>query len=197
MSQTDVVKQKIDWMDLLLIRIASYNQIIDPWVYILLRKEVLWKLISGVKFVLGIRKKEGDILVYQIQQKQNVEDSEENCCMFCIGCLCDPPVQRRRAGSIFSESVYDRRSTLVNNSTPMSMRRANSNLVIHKMWPPSPMVVRSTSYSSPLHTNGRIDHESFSSKKELHLLLPNHTEDPALSSSLWSKCAHFHLKLLH
>ena len=64
-------------MDLLLIRIASYNQIIDPWVYILLRKEVLWKLISGVKFVLGIRKKEGDILVYQIQQKQNVEDSEE------------------------------------------------------------------------------------------------------------------------
>ncbi|XP_041111291.1 prostaglandin E2 receptor EP4 subtype-like [Polyodon spathula] len=47
--QPDVVKEIYKNPDLQAIRIASVNPILDPWVYILLRKAVLLKLIEKIK----------------------------------------------------------------------------------------------------------------------------------------------------
>lgn len=96
MNQTGLVCNTV--LDLQLIRLASFNQILDPWVYILLRKELLWKIISGVKYICN----RGQADLISLPQKQfDVESA--NCCMFCFHCLCDPPVTRQRSGSIFSQ----------------------------------------------------------------------------------------------
>ena len=111
-------------LDLQLIRLASFNQILDPWVYILLRKELLWKIISGVKCICN----RGHADLSSLPQKQfNIE--EANCCVFCFHCLCDPPMTRQRSGSIFSQdSQYVRacpgRSTL--NASSFSTLKSTS-----------------------------------------------------------------------
>lgn len=103
-------------LDLLVIRFASLNQILDPWVYILLRREVVWKVVSTIKAVVGksppeesnstteIRRKSSSVsLLYEKQERQT-------CCNFCWHCLCDPPPSRERTRSLYSDysqkSVY-------------------------------------------------------------------------------------------
>ena len=49
--------------DLQAIRFASFNPILDPWIYILLRKAVLLKLIENIKYLfckIGARRQRGD-----------------------------------------------------------------------------------------------------------------------------------------
>ncbi|XP_060072245.1 prostaglandin E2 receptor EP4 subtype-like [Ylistrum balloti] len=108
--------------DLLMIRFASLNQILDPWVYILLRREVVWKVIQGIKFLFGVRENEPD---YELTiQKANLMNDGENqsCCRFCLHCMCDPPMKRPRSESLFSTSEYElRRSTIVRTS-PMQYK---------------------------------------------------------------------------
>lgn len=44
--------------DLLAIRFASFNPILDPWVYILCRKNLLTKGCAGLKRIIGMRKED-------------------------------------------------------------------------------------------------------------------------------------------
>ncbi|XP_061182637.1 prostaglandin E2 receptor EP4 subtype-like [Saccostrea echinata] len=122
MNQTGLVCNTL--LDLQLIRLASFNQILDPWVYILLRRELLWKIISGVKYIFNRNQSDKNTL----KQKTFDVDSA-NCCVFCFHCLCDPPVVRQRSGSVFSQdSQYIRacpgRSTL--NASSVSNLKSTS-----------------------------------------------------------------------
>ncbi|KAK3089074.1 hypothetical protein FSP39_000573 [Pinctada imbricata] len=178
MNQTDLVEKNLR-TDLLLIRFASYNQIIDPWVYILLRREVVWKVISGVKFLCGIRQSSEEGL--KIQQKLNTDTEDDNCCVFCLGCLCDPPVQRNRAGSVFSESAYDRRCTLMTGSSPLPVLKSGSTNTLNRLCA-SPVINRSYSFGTRI--NDKLCDTKINSNSELHLLLKNSTNQVTRSNTL-------------
>lgn len=93
--------------DLLMIRLASLNQILDPWVYILLRREVVWRVGHTVKKIFTAKSKcDEQNLKFRRQESSVVLTSDVNytCCTFCFHCLCDPP-QSRRASSFYS--VYN------------------------------------------------------------------------------------------
>lgn len=119
-NQTELLPRNVR-LDLLMIRLASMNQILDPWVYILLRRELLWKVISCFKTLCRIRQNP-DL----IPQKSQYDIENDTCCIFCFHCLCDPPVKRPRSGSLYS-SMYEsehRRSTIT-SSTPTMVRRGS------------------------------------------------------------------------
>ncbi|XP_052104316.1 prostaglandin E2 receptor EP4 subtype-like [Mytilus californianus] len=136
-NQTELLPRNVR-LDLIMIRFASLNQILDPWVYILLRRELLWKVISGFKMLCRIKQNEPDI----IPQRPNFDIDNDTCCIFCYHCLCDPPVKRPRAESTYF-STYEsehRRSTLT-PSTPNGIRRGslsetNRNLCLLVNQPP-------------------------------------------------------------
>ncbi|XP_076089662.1 prostaglandin E2 receptor EP4 subtype-like [Mytilus galloprovincialis] len=120
-NQTELLPRNVR-LDLIMIRFASLNQILDPWVYILLRRELLWKVISGFKMLCRIKQNEPDV----IPQRPTFDIEKDTCCVFCYHCLCDPPVKRPRAESTYI-TTYDserRRSTLT-SLTPSNIRRGS------------------------------------------------------------------------
>lgn len=119
-------------LDLFVIRIASLNQILDPWVYILLRRELLWKVISGFKTLCRIGQNQPEDIN---PMKCSLDIENDTCCMFCYHCLCDPPrVKRPRPDSMYSMYSYD----------------------LETLHPSTPTLIRSRS----LHQNGRDSHIS-------------------------------------
>ncbi|VDI14755.1 prostaglandin E receptor 4 [Mytilus galloprovincialis] len=122
-------------LDLFVIRIASLNQILDPWVYILLRRELLWKVISGFKTLCRIGQNQPEDIN---PMKCSLDIENDTCCMFCYHCLCDPPrVKRPRPDSMYSMYSYD----------------------LETLHPSTPTLIRSRS----LHQNGRDSHISMKS----------------------------------
>lgn len=94
--------------DLLMIRLASLNQILDPWVYILLRREVVWKLGSTLKKLCSRQSKENEMHALHTFQRQEsavlTDDVNYTCCLFCWHCLCDPPqTQRHNSCSFYGD----------------------------------------------------------------------------------------------
>ncbi|KAH3741921.1 hypothetical protein DPMN_048651 [Dreissena polymorpha] len=82
--------------DLLIIRFASLNQILDPWVYILLRREVVSRLIFTIRKLVSPKHKDAQVRTFRRQDSAySARDSNYTCCIFCFHCLCDPPLQRR------------------------------------------------------------------------------------------------------
>ncbi|XP_062589773.1 prostaglandin E2 receptor EP4 subtype-like [Saccostrea cucullata] len=57
--------------DLIFIRMASFNQILDPWVYILFRKTLFTRLVQFIKVHLCLPKKQFD------SKRPGIQDSEE------------------------------------------------------------------------------------------------------------------------
>ncbi|CAL1538208.1 unnamed protein product [Lymnaea stagnalis] len=119
--QTDVIKYiNIDKTYLPMIRLASFNPILDPWVYLLVRRELRWKMICLFRSIFGMRQEsavtspvkmaESPVFPRAPQQK---EDPEMSLCTFCFRCLCDPPVQRQSSatwgGACSRSPSYSRR----------------------------------------------------------------------------------------
>ncbi|XP_052238679.1 prostaglandin E2 receptor EP4 subtype-like [Dreissena polymorpha] len=86
--------------DLLTIRFASLNQILDPWVYILVRREIVSRLIITIRKIISPKATEVQIRTFLRQDSaHSAKDSTYTCCTFCFHCLCDPS-QQRRADSV-------------------------------------------------------------------------------------------------
>lgn len=116
LCQTDLARAFNKSTILLLIRLASFNPILDPWVYILFRRELAWKLVrlwrcvfrlpplSRPQNLTGLQKeatktyRNGEAnssMMMANGRKQNLEDgADASCMMFCYQCLCLPPVPR-------------------------------------------------------------------------------------------------------
>ncbi|XP_067679440.1 prostaglandin E2 receptor EP2 subtype-like [Haliotis asinina] len=140
LCQTDLVTlMKTDKMGLLLIRFASFNPILDPWVYILFRRELVWKIVNAIKCILRIDQ----------QNIQNVKtplnEEEPNCCVFCLQCLCEPPNTKAnysvsKPSATLQRSPSERRrlsETLYGNGT------VTSKLLIKPPSPADEMVLKS------------------------------------------------------
>lgn len=79
-----------------MIRLASINQILDPWVYILLKKELLWRLISLVKTIFCKKSEKLHTCDHvpgaiRREPEANRYGEDISCLATCRGCLCDPP----------------------------------------------------------------------------------------------------------
>lgn len=115
-----------------MIRFASLNQVLDPWVYILLRREVVWKIASTLKKLISRQSKDSEINKFRRKDSSAVltNDVQYTCCVFCWHCLCDPPQTQRQSGSFFSD--YGRNSIYSSPSSPTNKLAMNvmSNIVI-------------------------------------------------------------------
>lgn len=118
-----------------MIRFASLNQVLDPWVYILLRREVVWKLASTVKKLFSKQSKDSEINKFRRHDSSAsvilTNDVQYSCCAFCWHCLCDPPqTQRRGSASLYSE--YRRQSlySSPHGSTNKLVMQVMRNVVI-------------------------------------------------------------------
>ena len=132
LNQTKLVPVNVR-LDLLLIRLASMNQILDPWVYILLRREVVWKFVSTVKrpFIYLFCKNQSEedqlqddeLFARQRTLSGPSLNSGENatCFWFCWHCMCDQP-QKARSFSVMSTMVYEynRRTTICRSKNPVT-----------------------------------------------------------------------------
>lgn len=101
LCQTSLVERiNVDYWYVNLIRLAIFNPILDPWVYLLVRREIRWKIICVFKFVLGIRKKAPSPRAVQDEANKGPtspsHDADMSCLKFCFHCMCDPPVQKTR-----------------------------------------------------------------------------------------------------
>ena len=105
--------------DLLMIRFASMNQILDPWVYILLRREVVWKVVSTIKKLCCCKSGQELHLTVEFEIRRTgfvspsaTQTSSENptCCAFCWHCICDPPQSVRQSSISSFYNYYDRKS---------------------------------------------------------------------------------------
>ncbi|CAC5397964.1 PTGER4 [Mytilus coruscus] len=101
--------------DFTVIRIASVNQILDPWVYILLRRELLWKIVSFCK------KRDNDTIPSVIQKASRSHIYDQSFCSFCFHCLCDPPASLNNMDS--KRSLSDLRLSAITSVTPPDVRR--------------------------------------------------------------------------
>lgn len=83
-----------------MIRLASFNPILDPWVYLLVRRELRWKVICLFKYIFGISRRPilttpvGDRECPVFSHRMQRPVTEMSCLSFCFHCLCDPPSQR-------------------------------------------------------------------------------------------------------
>ncbi|KAH9492254.1 Prostaglandin E2 receptor EP4 subtype [Bulinus truncatus] len=100
--QTNVINHiNVDRTYLVMVRLASFNPILDPWVYILVRRELRWRIISLFRQLLRLR---SDACQGEQQQQQTAAttpttpyksgEAEMTFWTFCFRCLCDPPSQR-------------------------------------------------------------------------------------------------------
>lgn len=120
--------------DLLMIRFASFNQILDPWVYILLRREIVWNVANTVKRLFSRKSKESEINKFRRRRSSAVltNDVHYTCCVFCWHCLCDySQMQRRTSGSFHNDygrnSIY---SSTPNSSTGKLVLNVMSNVMV-------------------------------------------------------------------
>ncbi|XP_059160703.1 prostaglandin E2 receptor EP4 subtype-like [Physella acuta] len=90
--QTDVIRYiNVSSYYLLMTRLASFNPILDPWVYLLVRRELRWRVICIIRKLFGFR----DHSVVASPAQPTLSPTEEMACWsFCVHCLCDPPVLR-------------------------------------------------------------------------------------------------------
>lgn len=94
------LKERDDILDLIFIRMASFNQILDPWVYILFRKTLLSRLIQFIKVHLCLQRKQLDT------RGQNARDFGEISRMK-KGSMNDHIHDSGPREPFFSESVED------------------------------------------------------------------------------------------
>lgn len=125
--------------DLLMIRLASLNQILDPWVYILLRREVVWRVGHTLKKIFTKKSKCEEQNSQFRRQESNVvlmNDVNYTCCMFCFHCLCDPPQTRRGSSYCSVYTDYRHNSIYSPADSPTSKLAMN---VIRNVVPPDTM----------------------------------------------------------
>ncbi|GFO18944.1 prostaglandin e2 receptor ep4 subtype [Plakobranchus ocellatus] len=138
--QTDLLgKINVRRTYLLMIRLASLNPILDPWVYILVRREFRWRIICMFKCLLRIdhraKSEQAYVNTYPLRCENGglhrgscdsepgyldspvsptTHESDLTFWTFCIHCLCDPPVQRSssnaRARASFASQASSRHS---------------------------------------------------------------------------------------
>ncbi|WAR22953.1 PE2R4-like protein [Mya arenaria] len=115
-NQTKLLPVNLQF-DLLIIRFASLNQILDPWVYILLRREVVWKVGHAISTVFSRNSTDKSLDRLQPREPMMTLRTEEHntCCSFCYHCLCDPP-QLPRQGSVCS--LYGDDKSLAMRTSP-------------------------------------------------------------------------------
>lgn len=133
--QTDLIKHiNVHKLYLLMIRLASFNPILDPWVYLLVRRELRWKIFSVFKFLLGIKRQppstspvhNGDSPIFP--RRLQKPDQEMSCLKFCFHCVCDPPIQRSSASMAAASTSRAGQS----NRSPSYIRRVMSaDSVLH------------------------------------------------------------------
>ncbi|XP_012936535.1 prostaglandin E2 receptor EP4 subtype [Aplysia californica] len=115
---------------LLIVRIASFNPILDPWVYILVRRELRWKIIGIFRYILGMSRPTSNIY-YPNQDcespiaptRRPEPEVELSFWKFCLRCLCDPPAQRY-SSSLARPSITWATQT---NRSPSYIRRLPSS----------------------------------------------------------------------
>ena len=104
--------------DLLMIRFASMNQILDPWVYILLRREIVWKVVSTLKKIFCCKSDE-DLTQDLENQRQSgfvspsatsTSSETPTCCAFCWHCMFDPPQSVRQSSISNFYNDFSRKS---------------------------------------------------------------------------------------
>ena len=105
-----------------MIRVASFNPILDPWVYILFRRELVWRLVKVCRCILRLeplgppqpppalfkqptllKDPEGGGVVVNGEGEASEPDGRRaledpynpSCLAFCYQCLCLPPAPRR------------------------------------------------------------------------------------------------------
>ena len=120
-----------------MIRLASLNQILDPWVYILLRREVVWRVGHTLKKIFCRESKsEKQHLKFRRQESTVVlmNDVNYTCCMFCFHCLCDAP-QSRPSSSQYSVYNDYRHNSIYSKSGNPTSKLAMS--VIQNIVPPN------------------------------------------------------------
>lgn len=123
--------------DLLMICFASLNQILAPWVYILLRREIVWNVANTVKRLFSKKSKQSEINKFRRGDSSAVltNDVHYTCCVFCWHCLCDPlQTKRRTSGSFYSD--YGRNS-IYSSSPNSSTRKLVLNVMNNVMVPNS------------------------------------------------------------
>ncbi|VDI52771.1 prostaglandin E receptor 4 [Mytilus galloprovincialis] len=108
--------------DFTVIRLASVNQILDPWVYILLRRELLWKVISCFK-----KHDNNDTVPSVFQKAARSHNYEQSFCSFCFDCLCDPHVNMNNMD--VKRSLSDLRLSVITSVTPPDVRRTILKIV--------------------------------------------------------------------
>ncbi|XP_060588705.1 prostaglandin E2 receptor EP4 subtype-like isoform X2 [Ruditapes philippinarum] len=121
--------------DLLMIRFASLNQVLDPWVYILLRREVVWKVASTLKKLFSKQSKDSEINKFRRQDSSAsvilMNDVQYSCCAFCWHCLCDPPqTQRPNLASFYSDYRRNSLYSPPNSSTNKLVMQVMRNVMI-------------------------------------------------------------------
>ncbi len=122
-------------MMLLMIRCASFNPILDPWVYILFRRELIWKVVNVIKCILRIQPQQ---VTNDPHTKAGMNEENPSCCALCLQCVCEAPSVRpsnysvsRPSGTFQRSPSYSRRlsESMYGNGT------VSSKLIIK---PPSP-----------------------------------------------------------
>lgn len=78
--------------DLMVIRMACLNQILDPWVYILFRKEFLFQILNFLKWIFCLKK---EAIVDHRQNQKNANEVNQNTETLvnksgykCLACFC-------------------------------------------------------------------------------------------------------------
>ncbi|KAL3869845.1 hypothetical protein ACJMK2_042477 [Sinanodonta woodiana] len=122
-NQTGLLPVQIS-TDLLFIRLASMNQILDPWIYILLRREVVRKVISTIKacksgssHFIKAKERNAQTPLSRTHRAYSYTEESMSCCQFCFHCLCDPSQSNRYTTVITNYSDHDRRRSTCQGSS--------------------------------------------------------------------------------
>lgn len=169
--------------DLLMIRLASMNQILDPWVYILLRREVVWKVASTLKKIFCCKSDQELqlMLAFEIRQRTtgfvspsatNTSNESPTCWSFCWHCMCDPPQNVRQSSISSFYNEYGRNSVFSNSPrSPTKKLLINiTNNIIIPGGSPAPSVDHSA--DSPVVRCKYSQDNNDESATELQLLQP-------------------------
>ncbi|KAK7100187.1 prostaglandin E2 receptor EP2 subtype-like [Littorina saxatilis] len=160
--QADVHFDSPRWV-LTLIRLASFNPILDPWVYILFRRELVWRVVKLVRWLLRLRPiqpplhYQQTLLIKDIRgvggggggggvgvvvngggdcggEKSRWDDPyNPSCLVFCYQCLCLPPAPR-----IPASMMSHRLSVTTFNRSPSMMTSPRKTLSLDQLSSRSP-----------------------------------------------------------
>lgn len=153
LCQTDLVHfMDINTSVLMLIRVASFNPILDPWVYILFRRELVHRIVKLCRCILrldpllpisqqrlllkdqangghetgklnGEAGGNGETVEMRSRRKALDDPYDPSCLTFCYQCLCLPPAPR--ASMVISASRGQ--SVTIGRSPSTAFRRTSSN----------------------------------------------------------------------